>query len=115
MFQYIYRRLLQFIPVFFGVTLILFFVTTILPGDPIRLRAGEKSMSPAVYAQLRHDYGFDQPLYKQYVNYLNALVHGDLGTSIYSTQTVTAALAQALQTVPSDILGTVYFYTDDLR
>ena len=82
MFQYIYRRILQFIPVFFGVTLILFFVTTILPGDPIRLRAGEKSMSPAVYAQLRHDYGFDQPWYKQYLNYLNSLVHGDFGTSI---------------------------------
>ncbi len=82
MFQYIYRRILQFIPVFFGVTLILFFVTTILPGDPIRLRAGEKSMSPAVYEQLRHDYGFDRPWYAQYGHYLDSLAHGDFGTSI---------------------------------
>lgn len=82
MLQYITRRVLQFIPVFFGVTLILFFITTVLPGDPVRLRAGEKSMSPAVYEELRHEYGFDQPWYKQYVNYLNSLAHGDLGTSI---------------------------------
>jgi ABC-type dipeptide/oligopeptide/nickel transport system permease component len=99
MFQYIYRRILQFIPVFFGVTLILFFVTTILPGDPIRLRAGEKSMSPAVYAQLRHDYGFDKPWYKQYASYLNALVHGDLGTSITTGRPV------------SDIIADTYPYT----
>ena len=99
MFQYIYRRVLQFIPVFFGVTLILFFVTTVLPGDPIRLRAGEKSMSPAVYAQLRHDYGFDQPWYKQYLNYLNSLVHGDLGTSITTGRPV------------SDIIAGTYPYT----
>ena len=99
MFQYIYRRLLQFIPVFFGVTLILFFVTTILPGDPIRLRAGEKSISPAVYAQLRHDYGFDRPWYIQYGRYMNSLVHGDLGTSISTGRPV------------SDIIADTYPYT----
>ncbi len=82
MLQYITRRLLQFIPVFFGVTLVLFFITTILPGDPIKMRAGEKSMSPAVYEQLRIEYGFDQPWYVQYVNYLKNLAQGDLGTSI---------------------------------
>ena len=89
MFQYIVRRIVQFIPVFFGVTLILFFITTILPGDPIKMRAGEKSMSPAVYEQLRHDYGFDQPWYVQYVNYLKALAQGDLGTSISTGRPVT--------------------------
>ena len=81
MLQYIARRLLQFIPVFFGVTLILFLITTILPGDPVQMRVGEKSMSPAVYEQLRHDYGLDQPWYVQYVELPGATSHrGDLGT-----------------------------------
>ena len=80
MLQYIVRRLLQFIPVFFGVTLVLFLITTVLPVIPIRLRVGRARDVPAVYEQLRHDYGFDQPWYEQYVNYLSDLAHGDLGT-----------------------------------
>jgi ABC-type dipeptide/oligopeptide/nickel transport system permease component len=88
MFQYIARRLLQFIPVFFGVTLLLFFITTILPGDPVALRAGEKSLPPAVYRELRHAYGFDKPWYQQYVDYLKNLAQGDLGTSIYTGREV---------------------------
>lgn len=82
MLQYISRRLIQFIPVFFGVTLILFFITTVIPGDPVRLKSGEKAMSPAVYEELRHAYGLDKPWYVQYVNYLKSLAQGDLGTSI---------------------------------
>ena len=82
MFRYIARRLVQFIPVFFGVTLLLFFITTILPGDPVRLRTGEKAMSPEVYQTLRHAYGFDKPWYVQYVTYLKNMSKGDLGTSI---------------------------------
>jgi len=89
MFQYIVRRLLQFIPVFFGVTLLLFFITTVLPGDPVRLRTGEKAMAPEVYRELRHAYGFDKPWYEQYFNYLKQMSKGDLGTSIRNGRRVT--------------------------
>lgn len=92
MLQYIARRLLQFVPVFFGVTLLLFFITTVLPGDPVRLRTGERAMSPEVYEQLSEAYGFNDPWYVQYVNYLGKLVHGDLGTSIHTGQPVTEIL-----------------------
>ena len=95
MLQYITRRLLQFIPVFFGVTLVLFFITTILPGDPIKMRAGERSMSPAVYEQLRAEYGFDQPWYVQYVTYLQNLAQGDLGTSITTGRPVKDIIADS--------------------
>ena len=95
MLQYITKRLLQFIPVFFGVTLVLFFITTILPGDPIKMRAGERSMSPAVYEQLRAEYGFDKPWYVQYVTYLKNLAQGDLGTSITTGRPVTAIIADS--------------------
>jgi len=99
MFQYIFRRLVQFVPVFFGVTLLLFFVTTILPGDPVALRAGEKKLPPAVYQAMRHQYGLDKPWYQQYADYLGALAKGDLGTSIASGRQVT------------DIFKDVYPYT----
>lgn len=92
MLQYISRRLLQFVPVFFGVTLLLFFITTVLPGDPVRLRTGERAMSPAVYAELREAYGLNDPWYIQYVNYIGKLTKGDLGTSIYTGRPVTEIL-----------------------
>lgn len=98
MLRFIARRLLQFIPVFFGVTLILFLMTTVL-GDPVRLRFGERATNPAVYQQLRHDQGFDQPWYVQYVSYLGRLSRGDLGVSIRSGRAV------------SDILKETYPYT----
>jgi ABC-type dipeptide/oligopeptide/nickel transport system permease component len=88
MFQYIFRRFVQFIPVFFGVTLLLFLITTILPGDPVALRAGEKKLPPAVYQSMRHQYGLDKPWYVQYADYLGNLAKGDVGTSIASGQPV---------------------------
>lgn len=101
MLRFISRRLLQFIPVFFGVTLILFLMTTVL-GDPIRLRFGERAVNPQVYEQLRRDQGFDQPWYKQYLRYLNNLAHGDLGVSVRTGQPV------------SEILQETYPYTLEL-
>jgi ABC-type dipeptide/oligopeptide/nickel transport system permease component len=92
MFQYIVRRIAQFIPVFFGVTLMLFLITTVLPGDPVALRAGEKKLPPAVYASMRHAYGLDKPWYNQYVDYLGSLAKGDLGTSIASGESVASML-----------------------
>jgi len=73
MARYILRRFAQFIPVFLGVTFLLFFITTILPGDPVALKAGEKTLPPAVYQALRHSYGLDRPWYVQYVSYLGSL------------------------------------------
>ncbi len=90
MYRYILRRLAQFVPVFFGVTLLLFFITTLLPGDPVALRAGERKLPPAVYQEMRHEYGLDKPWYQQYVHYLGRLARGDLGTSISSGRPVIA-------------------------
>jgi ABC-type dipeptide/oligopeptide/nickel transport system permease component len=88
MLKFILRRLAQFIPVFFGVTLLLFFITTLLPGDPVAMRAGERHMDKATYESIRHAYGLDKPWYTQYVSYLDKLAHGDLGDSIASGRPV---------------------------
>ncbi len=93
--QYIFRRLLQFIPVFFGVTLLLFLISTYLPGaDPIQLRVGEKSLSPAVREQLRKEFGLDKPWYEQYADYLRNLAQGDLGVSLNNGRSVNEILKE---------------------
>lgn len=74
MLQYIFRRILQFVPVFLGVTLMLFLVANYMPGaDPIQMRVGEKSMNPVLKARLIHQYGLDRPWYVQYGDYLSNL------------------------------------------
>ena len=116
--KYILKRVLQFIPVFLGVTLILFAMENIVPGDPIKLMAGEKKLDPQTEITLRASYHlietnddgspiYDQdgntietPMWKRYVLYINGLLHGDLGTSY-----------QRKGQQVSDILAAKYPYT----
>jgi dipeptide transport system permease protein len=56
-----------------------------LPGDPILLLAGERSIDPERYQALLHQFGFDRPIWQQYLIYLQQLLHGDFGTS-FSTK-----------------------------
>ena len=81
MVRYILKRVLQFIPVFIGVTILLFTLRSIVPGDPIRMIAGEKSLAPEVYEQIVERNHLNEPIYIQYGYYMNDLLHGDLGTS----------------------------------
>ncbi len=82
MLKYIGRRILQMVPVFIGVTVLLFLMTAVVPGDPVKMITGEREISPAVYNQIRAEYGFDKPLIVQYGMYVNRLAHGDLGQSL---------------------------------
>ena len=82
MFGFILRRLGLLIPTFIGVSLVAFFFIRLLPGDPVLLLAGERGISPERYAELMHRFGFDLPLWKQFISYFVDLLHGDFGTSI---------------------------------
>jgi len=82
MVRYIVRRLLQFIPVFLGVTLLLFILTRVIPGDPIAMLSGQRVQNPTILANMRHAYGLDLPIWQQFWNYLVAIFKGDFGTSI---------------------------------
>jgi len=82
MFGFILRRLSLLIPTFIGVSLVAFFFIRALPGDPVLLLAGERGISPERYAELMHRYGFDLPLWQQFIVYFTDLLHGDFGTSI---------------------------------
>ncbi|TCS62183.1 ABC transporter permease [Varunaivibrio sulfuroxidans] len=75
------KRLGFLVLVVFGVSVITFAISHMIPGDPARLMAGERA-DAATVAHMRHQLGLDLPLYTQYFRYAEALVHGDLGTSI---------------------------------
>ncbi|MDE3081097.1 MAG: ABC transporter permease, partial [Paracoccaceae bacterium] len=75
------RRLLFLVLVVFGVTLITFAVSHLIPGDPARLLAGDRA-SDELVAHMRLKLGLDRPLYVQYARYMAGLLQGDLGTSI---------------------------------
>jgi oligopeptide transport system permease protein len=94
--RYVARRLLQMIPVFIGTTLLIFLMVYALPGDPVRGLFGDKGGSPQVIAQLRHQYGLDQPILVQYWHYMKSMIlHGDFGTQIASGRPVTDVLGDA--------------------
>ncbi|MBF6614677.1 MAG: ABC transporter permease [Chloroflexi bacterium] len=80
MLQIIIKRLGSLIFVLFSLTFITFIVGHLAPGDPIQGLLGNRR-DPQRYAQLLHDYGFDRPLYEQYLAYIWGLLHGDLGKS----------------------------------
>ncbi|SES34510.1 dipeptide transport system permease protein [Tranquillimonas rosea] len=88
MLSFLVRRLLTFVPTFFGVTLVSFAFIRLLPGDPILLLAGERGVSQERYEQLSAQLGFDQPLWKQYIDYLAGIFQGDLGTSFVTKRPV---------------------------
>jgi ABC-type dipeptide/oligopeptide/nickel transport system permease component len=83
MLMYITRRIAQMIPVFIGVTLIMFLVRlpALVPGDPVRMLTGERDVTPAVRAAVTEKFGLDRPWYVQYGKYMSGLVRGDLGDS----------------------------------
>ena len=94
MLQYIGRRILQFIPVFLGVTLLLFILTRVIPGDPVAMMSGQRVQSPVILAQMRHAYGLDLPLPQQYLRYLSDILRGDFGTSITTGRSVGVIFAE---------------------
>ncbi|TWP34976.1 ABC transporter permease [Leekyejoonella antrihumi] len=95
MLRWFARRLLLAVPVVLGVVTISFILMHLAPGDPARSALGEKA-DPAAVAALRHQWGLDKTLPAQYVSYLNQLLHGDLGTSLYYHTSITTLMAQRL-------------------
>lgn len=81
------RRLLMLIGVLFGVTLITFTISHLVPGDPAQLMAGPRASDEAI-AALRAQLGLDRPLYVQYLTFLGNLVQGDLGVSVLTQRPV---------------------------
>jgi peptide/nickel transport system permease protein len=93
--SYVLRRLLLMIPVAFLVTVIVFALMRLSPGDPVLVYAGEER-DPESLAQIRRSLGLDQPLPVQYAAWLTRAVQGDLGRSIRTRQPVVEAIVERL-------------------
>ncbi|MET9623675.1 MULTISPECIES: ABC transporter permease [unclassified Streptomyces] len=94
--RYVARRLLQMIPVFIGTTLLIFLMVYSLPGDPVAGLFGDKGVDPATLAKIKHELGLDQPLLKQYWDYMtNIILHFDFGNQIRNGRPVTEVLGDA--------------------
>eukprot|EP01037_Dinobryon_pediforme_P025284 gene25284-27377_t len=81
MFGFLLRRLGLVIPTFLGITVMVFALIHMIPGNAVEVMSGEHGMEPARYAQLAHELGLDQPLYLQYFSYLKQVLSGNLGVS----------------------------------
>ncbi len=95
MFKFLPRRLLQLIPTLFLVSVIIFGLQQLLPGDPALVMAGEER-DPAVIEQIRKQYRLDQPLPVQYFYWVKGVAAGDLGESMRIKQPVSQLIAAKL-------------------
>jgi dipeptide transport system permease protein len=88
MFRFLARRLALTVPTFLALMFVTFMMIRLVPGDPIEVRRGERGISPERLAELRHEMGLDQPIWKQFVDYVWGLLHGDFGVSIITKNPV---------------------------
>lgn len=88
MFAYVTKKLLMVVPTVLGVTLVVFLMIRLIPGDPVVVMLGEQGVDAARQADFRARFGLDAPLPAQYFSYLRQLVKGDIGTSITTRQPV---------------------------
>lgn len=92
MLSYLLRRLVQTLPIALLVSILVFSLIHMIPGDPVEMMLGEGAQRTDVEA-LRHELGLDRPLPAQLGSYLLGLTHGDLGTSLHYGEPVTTLLA----------------------
>jgi peptide/nickel transport system permease protein len=89
------RRLLEALPILLGVSLVVFGLVHIVPGNPVDLLVPPEAPADVV-AKLKAEFGFDKPLYVQFVTWLMRTLQGDLGLSVFNSQPVAGQLFQAL-------------------
>ena len=101
MLNYLLRRILTSILVLFGVSVLVFSVIHLVPGDVTMAILGRQKVTEEKVAALREQLGLNDPLYVQYGRYLSNALRGDLGTSIRTNQSVSEAIAEQL---PSTVM-----------
>ncbi|TBW37371.1 ABC transporter permease subunit [Siculibacillus lacustris] len=88
MLAFIVRRISLTVPTLIALCFLTFMAIRLVPGDPIEVRRGERGISPERLEFFRHELGLDQPVWKQFLDYVWSLMHGDFGISIISQDSV---------------------------
>ncbi|MBI3673124.1 MAG: ABC transporter permease subunit [Rhizobiales bacterium] len=108
MLRYVIRRLLTAIPTLFLIVTISFFLMHVAPGGPFNM---EKGIPPEIKANIERVFHLDEPVWMQYLRYLNNLIHGDLGPSYillnFSVAEVVVATATAGSTIPTFVIAPI--------
>ena len=105
MSKYLFRRLLILIPALLGISLVLFTILALAPGDPFEELATNPNVPPEVRMNLRAQFGLDDPIAVRYVRWVTAMVKGDWGFSFTSRINVSTLIMQRLPTTLF-VLGT---------
>ena len=93
---FIVERLLQLIPVLIGVSLVVFLMTTLTPGDPVQIMLGDQPATAEQIAALRHDMGLDLPAPERFGRFLANSARGDFGRSFFHRRPVAQVIAERL-------------------
>lgn len=91
--DYLIKRGLSTVPMLIGLSMLIFTLARVIPGRPARLALGPRATDEAVQ-QLRNRMGLDEPLWKQYIDYMVGLLHGDMGQSLVSNRNVATDLVE---------------------
>ena len=110
MLRFAVRRLILLVPILIGLSLLVFFWIRALPGSPAEALLGERASAESV-AQVRDQYGLDDPLYEQYWRYLQTIGSGDLGTSIASRRPITEEIRERFPATIELAFGAMIFAT----
>ena len=93
MLAYFIRRTLQFIPTIIGVTLIIFLLLNVLPGNAALMAGGRKEMTPQAIEELKEKWGLHHPIHVRYAKYMIGLAKGDMGVSYLRDEPVSDVIA----------------------
>lgn len=104
--SYLIRRAIGFVFVLFGLSVVIFVVARVVPGDPARIALGPLATQEQV-AQLREEMGFNKPAAAQYFDYLGGTLHGNFGKSLLTNRPVSADIAEALPATLELVLFTL--------
>src|SRR5687768_1780156 len=107
MLKLVVRRLLLAIPLLLAVSLTMFVLLELIPGDPAARIAGDQA-TESILDQIRDRLGLDSPIFVRYFEWLSGAIHGDLGTSIFNSQPVVESIKDRLPaTLSLALAGTV--------
>jgi peptide/nickel transport system permease protein len=110
MLRFAVRRLLLLVPILIGLSLLVFIWIRALPGSPAESLLGERATEESI-AQIRDQYGLEDPLYEQYWRYLQTIGSGDLGTSIASRRPITEEIKDRFPATIELAVGAMLFAT----
>jgi len=107
--KYVIRRIIISIPIIIGITLIVFSILHLAPGDPVKIMLGQRA-TPELVEKLRHEMGLDKPIYVQYFTWLSHVIKGDLGKSLITHRPVLDMIVEKIPatlelTIPSLVIS----------